>query len=133
VALKLAGTERFQQLQAQTVKNAAAMVERFQENDLRIPYGGTNTHMLLLDVGQIKGADGVPLSGDMAARILDLAGVVANRNTIPGDTSPFRSTGVRFGTTWVTQRGFKEDHIRLLTDAISDLVKACKPFGYKRG
>lgn len=132
VAMKIAGTEQFHELQRQTAKNASIMVNRFHERGLRTPYGGTNTHMFLVDVGKVKGADGTPLSGDIAARMLDIAGVVANRNTIPGDTSPFRATGVRFGTPWITQRGFREAECIQLTDAIADLLLACKPFSYMK-
>lgn len=130
VAMKLAATEQFHTLQKQIVVNARVMAERFVERGIRVPYGGTNTHMLLIDVGKIKSANGTPFSGDVAARILDIAGVTTNRNTIPGDKSPFRATGVRFGTTWVTQRGFKEGEMLQLTDAIADLLLAGKPFSY---
>jgi glycine hydroxymethyltransferase len=132
VAMKLAETQQFHDLQKQIVINARTMAQRFQDNGIRVPYGGTDTHMFLIDVGQIKGADGSPLSGDIAARLLDIAGVTANRNTIPGDTSPFRATGIRFGTTWITQRGFREAEVAQLTDAISDLFLNCKPYSYPK-
>ena len=132
VAMKLAASEQFHALQKQIVINARVMAERFEEKDIRVPYGGTDTHMLLIDVGQIKGPDGSPLSGDIAARLLDIAGVTANRNTIPGDTSPFRATGVRFGMTWITQRGFREAESIQLADAIADLMHACTPYSYTR-
>lgn len=132
VAMKLAGTEQFHALQHQVVVNARTMAQRFVENDLRVAYGGTDTHMLVLDVGKIKGADGTPLSGDVASRMLDIAGVTANRNTIPGDKSPFRATGIRFGTMWITQRGLKEAETIQLTDAISDIIHASKPYTYTR-
>jgi glycine hydroxymethyltransferase len=132
VAMKLAGTPEFQALQKQIVVNARVMAETFQQQGIRVPYGGTDTHMVLIDVGQIKGRDGAPLSGDIAARLIDLAGVTANRNTIPGDKSPFRATGVRFGTTWVTQRGLKEPQMIELTHAISTLLHATHPFGYAK-
>ncbi|MFP4322782.1 MAG: glycine cleavage system aminomethyltransferase GcvT [Anaerolineales bacterium] len=131
-AMKLAGTEQFHELQKQIVRNAQRMAERFTTNGVRVAYSGTDTHMLLIDVGQIKGPDGSPLSGDIAARLLDIAGVVANRNTIPGDRSPFRATGVRFGTTWVTQRGLREPEMDQLTDAISYLLLSCKPYSYPK-
>jgi glycine hydroxymethyltransferase len=133
VAMKLAGTEAFMDLQRQTVDNAVRLAEKLSERGLRIPYGGTNTHMLLVDVGSIKGEDGTPLSGDVAARILELAGVVCNRNTIPGDTSPFRATGIRLGTPWITQRGFKDAEIDAVGDAIADLIFAMDPFSYHTG
>lgn len=133
VAMKLAGTEQFIELQKQTVKNAVRLAEKLGNRGLRIPYGGTDTHMLLVDVGAIKGQDGTPLSGDMAARILEVAGIVCNRNTIPGDTSPFRATGIRLGTPWVTQRGFKEAEMDAVGDAIADVIFAMTPFSYQTG
>src|SRR5690606_13415253 len=101
VSLRLAYTEQFHELQRQTVKNAARLAERLASRGIHVPYGGTNTHLLLIDCKSVVGADGTPLSGDMAARILDLVGIVANRNTIPGDPSAFRASGVRLGTPWV--------------------------------
>ncbi|MCI0711867.1 MAG: glycine cleavage system aminomethyltransferase GcvT [Chloroflexi bacterium] len=133
VAMKIAGTEQFIELQKQTVKNAVRLGEKLGERGLRIPYGGTDTHMLLVDVGSIKGQDATPLSGDMVARILEVAGIVCNRNTIPGDTSPFRATGIRLGTPWVTQRGFREAEMDAVGDAIADLIFAMTPFSYQNG
>lgn len=132
VAMKLAESPKFIALQQQTVYNAKRLADKLAERGLRIPYGGTNSHMLLVDVGSIKGVDGSPFSGDMAARILDIAGIVVNRNTIPGDKSPFKATGVRFGTPWITQRGFREAEIDRLGDAIADLLLSATPFGYAK-
>ncbi len=130
VALRLAYTEQFRELQRQTVKNAARLSERFQERGLRVGYGGTDTHMVLLDCKSVVGPDGTTLSGDIAARVLDLAGIVANRNTVPGDPSALRASGVRLGTPWITQRGFREAEITQLADIIADLLQACVPFSY---
>ena len=77
-----------------------------------------------LDCKSVVGPDGTPLMGDMAARILDLAGIVCNRNTIPGDKSSFASSGVRMGTPWLTQRGFKEAEMVQLADIIADILFA---------
>ncbi|MBN2388774.1 MAG: serine hydroxymethyltransferase, partial [Anaerolineales bacterium] len=79
LAFKLARTKQFEQLQRQTLKNALAISERLKERGLRIPYGGTNSHMLNVDCTSVKGPDGTALSGDQAARILDLVGIVVNR------------------------------------------------------
>ncbi len=128
VALRLASTDQFRKLQQQTVVNAQRLADKLESRGLRVRYGGTNTHMLVFDCRSIKGPDGTELSGDMAARILDLAGIVANRQTQPGDTSALRPTGVRLGTPWITQRGFKEPEIDKLGDLIADLLQACVPF-----
>jgi glycine hydroxymethyltransferase len=66
----------------------------------------------------------------MAARILDVAGLVTNRNTIPGDKSAFSATGVRIGTVWISQLGYGKAEIELLADAISTVLHGCKPFYY---
>ena len=130
VSLRLAFTDQFHELQRQTVKNAVRLAEKLTSRGLRIPYGGTDTHLLLIDCRSVVGADGTTLSGDMAARILDLVGIVANRNTIPGDTAALRSSGVRLGTPWVTQRGFKEAEIDRLGDIIADVLCSAIPFSY---
>ncbi|MBN2469202.1 MAG: hypothetical protein JXN59_00655, partial [Anaerolineae bacterium] len=129
-AFKLARTPKFRELQEQTVVNAARLAAQLQAQGFRIPYGGTNTHMLLLDCKSISGPDGTALSGDMAARILDLAGIVLNRNTIPGDPSAFRASGIRMGTPWITQRGFREPEIDRLAAIMSNILHACTPFSY---
>jgi glycine hydroxymethyltransferase len=130
VALRLAATEQFSNLQKQTVANAARLAQKLSEHGLHIPHGGTDTHLLLVDCKTIVGQDGTPLSGDMAARILDLAGIVVNRNTIPGDPSALRASGLRLGTPWITQRGFRDAEIDRLAQIISDLLHACVPFSY---
>ncbi|MCD4685175.1 MAG: serine hydroxymethyltransferase [Anaerolineae bacterium] len=130
VAFKLAATAQFKTLQQQTIANAQRLAERLAARGLHIPHGGTESHLLLVDCKSVVGEDGSPLSGDMAARILDLAGIVCNRNTIPGDTSAFRATGIRLGTPWITQRGFREPEIDRLANIMADLLLACEPFSY---
>lgn len=128
ITMKLAKTRQFEQLQKQVVKNCAVFTDRLHEHGFRIPYGGTNTHLMNLDCSAVKGPDGTGLSGDQAARILDLAGIVVNRNTIPGDKTAIDPSGIRMGTPWVTQRGLKEKEMTQLADIISDLLKATTPF-----
>ncbi len=124
---KIAKTEKFRQMQAQTLKNSAAMADQFKKRGFRIPYGGTDTHLVNVDVTSVKSPEGVPLSGDMAARILDVVGIVVNRNTIPGDKSAFNPSGIRLGTSWVTQRGYDEAKTRELTDIMADVLLAIAP------
>lgn len=131
LTFKLAQTEQFKNLQEQIVKNCAVFTERFKERGFRIPFGGTDTHLTNLDTTSIKNQDGVGLSGDMAARILDLAGIVVNRNTIPGDRSALNPSGIRMGTPWITQRGFKEKKTIQLANIISDLLEASVPYRQK--
>ena len=128
VAFKLAATDEFRQLQQQTVKNAKALAEKLQARGFRLAFGGTDTHMLSVDMKSINSPDGETLSGDQAARILDLAGIVVNRNTIPGDTSALNPSGVRMASPWVTQRGFKEAEMLELGEIIADLLQATVPY-----
>ncbi|MFN3741313.1 MAG: glycine cleavage system aminomethyltransferase GcvT [Anaerolineales bacterium] len=127
LTFKLARTEQFRRLQEQIVRNAIAMADELAQRGLRIPYGGTNSHMLNVDVTTIKGPDGTSLSGDQAARILDLVGIVVNRNTIPGDKNSLDPSGIRLGTPWITQRGFDEARSRQLANIIADVLQACVP------
>ncbi len=64
----------------------------------------------------------------MAARILDIAGLVMNRNTIPGDKTAFQASGVRMGTPWMTQRGLKEAEMVQVADIIADVLQATQPY-----
>lgn len=130
VALGIAKTDRFRELQHQTVKNARRLATKLSERGLRIPHGGTDSHMLVVDLKPLTGADGTALSGDMAARILDLIGVVCNRQTIPGDTSALHPSGIRLGLPWITQRGATEETIDQLGEIIADVLYACRPFSY---
>ncbi len=130
VAFKLAQTEQFKQSQHQTVHNSAHLAKVLADNGIRLAYGGTNSHLFVIDCKSIKAKDGTPLMGDVAARILDLAGIVANRNTIPGDAGAGSASGVRMGTHWITQRGFKDAEIETLGKAIAGLLKACTPYTY---
>jgi len=127
LTFKLAKTEQFKALQAQTLKNAAAMADQFIKRGLRVPFGGTDTHLVNLDCTSVKGSDGTSLSGDQAARILDLVGVVVNRNTIPGDKNSADPSGIRLGTPWISQRGFDEAQTRALADIMADVLLACAP------
>jgi glycine hydroxymethyltransferase len=123
-----AKTQQFKDLQKQIVKNCDVLTKHLQERGLRIPFGGTNTHLGNVDCKTIVGADGTPLSGDIAARILDVAGIVLNRNTIPGDKTALFASGIRYGTPWMTQRGLKEKDMIEVADIIADLLLSTKPY-----
>lgn len=128
IAFKLAQSDQFKSLQKQILENCAVFTERLQARGFRIPFGGTGSHLMNLDVRSVQGPDGATLSGDMAARILDLAGIVVNRNTIPGDRSALNPSGIRMGTPWITQRGFTARQTTELADIIADLLQACTPY-----
>lgn len=128
VAFKLAKTEKFKTLQQNIVDNCNILVERLQRRGLRIAYGGSNTHLANIDCKSIKSPAGIPLSGDMAARILDLIGIVTNANTIPGDKNTSKASGIRLGTPWLTQRGLGKAEMETIAEIIAETLSACKPY-----
>ncbi len=130
--MQIARTEQYRELQRQTVRNAVALAEALQAEGVRVPYGGTDTHLLLFGCKTIVGPDGTPLMGDPAARILDIAGIVANRNTVPGDTTAAYPSGVRLGTSWVTQRGLREPEMQRIAEIIARLLRGMQPYKLSR-
>jgi glycine cleavage system T protein len=130
VAFKIAQTQPFRRLQYAIVENANAFARSLTQRGLNLAYGGTDTHLLLVDLRSIKTKTGFPLRGEMAARILDLCGIVVNKNTIPGDEVTALASGIRMGTPWVTQRGLKPEHLDQLADIIARVVTNIQPFAY---
>ncbi len=133
LTFKLAMTDQFKALNEQIVKNCAALTAAIEAAGFRIPFGGTDTHLSNVDCSSVTGKDGTPLSGDMAARILDVAGIEVNRNTIPGDRSAAFASGIRIGTPWITQRGFKEQDCRALGALVGSILNACQPYSMPGG
>lgn len=127
---KLAAEPAFANLQKQVILNSKAFCETFERNGFKLAYGGSDSHMVLIETRNLKGLDGYTLRGEVASRILDLCGITCNKNTIPGDTSAVHPGALRFGTTWITQRGFLESHTQELGNIISDTLRAMKPYKY---
>lgn len=97
----------FKDYQAQVIKNAQVLAEGLEEEGLRIVSGGTDNHLLLVDLR------GIDITGKAAEHALDAAGITVNKNTIPFDpASPFVTSGIRLGTAAMTTRGLKEDDMR---------------------
>ena len=130
VALQLAKTEAFRALQHRIVENAKALAKALADQGLRLAYGGTDTHLLVIDLRAIDTPNGEPLMGEIAARILDLVGLVANKNTIPGDTSAADARGIRYGTPWVTQRGMGPKEMGEIAAITARLLTSLHPFTY---
>ncbi|GBR76066.1 serine hydroxymethyltransferase [Candidatus Termititenax persephonae] len=114
VALGEALRPEFKTYQQQVIKNAAAMAEIFLKNGFRLVSGGTDNHLLLVDVKSKAG-----LTGKLAQHVLDEIGVTVNKNTIPFATeSPFVTSGIRIGTPAVTTRGFREQDVQEVAEII---------------
>ncbi|MBC7169916.1 serine hydroxymethyltransferase [Candidatus Bipolaricaulota bacterium] len=131
VALALARTPAFRDLQHRTVANAQALAAALAARGVRLAYGGTNTHLLVLDLRPLSTPNGGELMGEVAARILDLVGLVANKNTIPGDSSAADARGIRYGTPWVTQRGMGEREMEEIADVTRLVLTSIHPFAYQ--
>ena len=117
VCLKEALQPAFKEYQVQIVKNARALAEGMKRNSFRLVSGGTDNHLMLVDVG----ARGV--TGKDCQIALDEAGITTNKNTIPFETrSPFQGSGVRLGTPAVTTRGMKEPEMAAIADMISEVL-----------
>jgi glycine cleavage system T protein len=130
VAFKIAQTNSFKQLQWKVKENAAALANGLQERGAKLAYGGTDSHLCMLDLNGYRTSTGFPLRGEPAVRILDMAGIVANKNTIPGDEMTALAMGIRLGTPWLTQRGFGPDEMDEVARLIHETVSLIKPFSY---
>ncbi len=136
VAFEIGRTEKFKKMMAQIIRNAQALAEGLQSRGMRLAYGGTDTHLLLLDLKSIPAPGAAPTGqeypiwGEPAVRILDLAGMVTNKNTIPGDLETSLATGIRLGTPWLTQRGLVEKDMDEIAGLITQLLSNLKPFAY---
>lgn len=119
VALAEANTEAFKTYAAQIVKNAQALAAALTERGFALITGGTDNHLILADLTPKN------VSGKIAAKALDAAGIVLNYNSIPFDPrKPFDPSGVRIGTAAVTTRGMKEPEMRQIAAWIDEVVSA---------
>lgn len=107
----------FKVYQQQIAKNAKALADGMVKNKFRIVSGGTDNHVMLVDVGARN------LTGKDCQIALDEAGITVNKNTIPFETrSPFQGSGIRLGTPAVTTRGMKETEMAAIADMISEVL-----------
>ncbi|MEK7783722.1 MAG: serine hydroxymethyltransferase [Candidatus Binatota bacterium] len=114
VALKEALSPEFKVYQRQIVHNAKALAGALMDKEFRLVSGGTDNHLMLLDLRQSE------LTGKAAQETLDKARITVNRNTVPFETrSPFVTSGVRIGTPAVTTRGMKEKEMVTIAEFIS--------------
>lgn len=118
VAFREAGTDAFRDYSQQVIANAQAMAAVFTDRGATIIAGGTDNHLMLIDVVSSFG-----IGGDQAQETLETVGITLNKNAIPDDDrSPMDPSGIRIGTPAITTRGFDEDTSRQLAELICDLL-----------
>ena len=111
----------FKSYQQQIVKNAVALADGMKRNGYRLVSGGTDNHLMLVDVGAKN------ITGKDSQIALDEAGITVNKNTIPNETrSPFQASGIRLGTPACTTRGMKEAEMAAIADMISEVLMDIK-------
>jgi glycine hydroxymethyltransferase len=117
VAFKLAMTQEFKAYQRQIVKNAKRLSEQLQKWEYRIVSGGTDNHMLLLDLSSRN------ITGKETQELLEKVNITANKNLIPYDPlPPAQASGIRLGTPAITTRGIKEHEIDIIASLIDDTI-----------
>jgi glycine hydroxymethyltransferase len=117
VAFGEALSEDFVSYQKQVIKNASAMAKAFMAKDYKIISGGTDNHMMLIDLRNKN------ISGKQAEEALGVAGITVNKNMVPfDDKSPFVTSGIRIGTPAITTRGLVESEMSKIVDLIDDVI-----------
>ncbi|MGD9711122.1 MAG: serine hydroxymethyltransferase [Thermomicrobiales bacterium] len=117
VAFGEALTPEFKEYSEAVMANAKRMADVFAEQGLPAVSGGTDTHLMLIDVGAIG------LSGKQAEKLLDAVGITVNKNTIPGDQRPpTQASGIRIGTPAITTRGFGLDDVDQVARLVGSLL-----------
>lgn len=118
VCFKEALEPEFNEYQQQIVKNAQALCKGLQDRGIKIVSGGTDNHLMLVDLTPFE------LTGKAVEKLMDEAHITANKNTIPNDPkSPFVTSGIRLGTPAATSRGLKEEDFDKVAEAIAMLIK----------
>ena len=121
VAFGEALRDDFKQYQNQVLKNAKALARELQDQGLRLVSGGTDNHLMLVDVWM----DGKGITGKDAEKALEAAHITVNKNTIPFDQNkPFVASGLRIGTPAVTTRGMQEEEMREIGRFIAEIIQA---------
>ena len=116
LTFKIASSKKFKKIQEQIVKNAQVLAKELKKYKFHLVSGGTDNHLILIDLKNKN------ISGKEAEKILEQAGILANRNSVPGDKKPFSPSGIRLGTPSVTFRGLKEKEMIKIARFIYELI-----------
>ena len=116
LTFKIASSKKFKKIQEQIVKNAQVLARELKKYKFHLVSGGTDNHLILIDLKNKN------ISGKEAEKILEEAGILANRNSVPGDKKPFSPSGIRLGTPSITFRGLKEKEMIKIARFIYELI-----------
>lgn len=125
--MKQAKTPEFAEYQKQVVANAKQLSKGLQDKGYKVVTGGTDVHMLLMDLRNVK------ITGAKAEFVLEEVSIACNKNTVPGDKSALNPSGVRLGTPALTTRGLVEKDIDQVVDFIDKALKLSKEISDKSG
>ena len=120
VALKQAASPEFKAYQEQVVVNAKALEKKFQELGYTLVSGGTDSHMVLVDLRPLS------LDGARVEALLEQINITCNKNSVPGDKSALTPGGLRIGTPAMTSRGYGQADFERVAQYIDESVKLCK-------
>jgi glycine hydroxymethyltransferase len=120
--------ETFCAFQRRVVENARFFAECLAKEGFTLEYRGTNTHMLLVDLKRFPVDGPTALDGEIASRLLELGGIVCNKNVLPGDPDGAHASGLRFGLPWLTQRGVTQAHLREIASVVKAVLQPVRTF-----
>lgn len=126
-ALKQANTEEFKSYQRQVMANSQALAEGLQKRGYSLVSGGTDNHIVLVDL-KPQGVDGARVE-----RVMELAHIAANKNTVPGDVSAMVPGGLRMGSPALTSRGFVEEDFDMVAEFVDKAVKIAQDLKKQTG
>ena len=123
ISFKEADTAAFKKYIRQVVDNNQVLAKELMAKGLKLVTSGTDNHLLVIDLQDKK------MMGRVVAQALEWAGIVANKNTVPGDPlPPFFGSGVRMGTPAITTRGMKPKEMKKITAWVAQVVELVKPY-----
>lgn len=127
-----ASTDEFKTYTENVVTNAKKLSELFINKGYKVVSGGTDKHMVLVDFSNQRNKSGDIISGRVVSKALASIGIITNKNTVPFEKgSPVSPSGVRFGTPFVTTRGFKEDSIEKVFEIVDKVIGIVKELEFK--
>jgi glycine hydroxymethyltransferase len=130
VAFEIAKTQEFKLLQHKIAENARLLHQYLLDLEIPTAFGGTNTHIVIADVGKMPAPFKQRITGDLVARLLERIGISCNSNLIPGDKYVTLASGIRLGTTRISQLGYGAAEVREIAGIIADICKGIKPYSF---